>query len=123
MALFSKNEVGLVYTLVWWAYRYLPRGLLRRAYGASPPLRCAAQLCRAVLRATTIVQRVNAAARLHPGVVAAPVILGTLAGAGGKLLTDAFLHCAGYQKGGPSGRQSSLAGKGRGAGRRCTSGV
>ncbi|KAL4431927.1 hypothetical protein ABPG77_000194 [Micractinium sp. CCAP 211/92] len=99
VALFSKNEVGLVYTLVWWAHSYLPRGLPRRAYGASPVLRCAAQLCRAVLRATTIVQRVNAAARLHPGVVAAPVILGTLAGAGGKLLTDAFLHCAGYQKG------------------------
>lgn len=100
VALFSRNQVGVVYTLVWWVYGYLPGGLLRRGYAGLPPLRCAAKLCRAVLRATTVVQRVDAAARLHPGVVAAPVVLGTLAGAGGKLLTDAFLHCAGYTQGG-----------------------
>lgn len=99
VALFSKNEVGVVYTLVWWAHGYLPGGLLRRAYAGLPPLRCAAQLCRAVLRATTVVQRVNAAATLHPGVAAAPLMLGTLGGAGGKLLTDAFLYCAGYRQG------------------------
>ncbi|KAL4459047.1 hypothetical protein ABPG75_013912 [Micractinium tetrahymenae] len=99
VGLFSKNQLGVVYTLVWWTQDYLPGGLLRRAYAGLPPLRSAAKLCSAILRATTVVQRVNAAAKLHPGVVAAPLVLGTLAGAGGKMLTDAFLHCAGYRQG------------------------
>lgn len=61
-------------------------------------------MLRAVLRANTVVQRVDAAVRLHPGVVAAPIVLGTLSACGGTLLVDAFRHCAGYKQGGCRGR-------------------
>lgn len=93
IALFARNEVWLAFTTVWWAYTYLPGA---RRLAALPPVRAAAKLARAVLRANQVVQRVNAAAALFPGVAAAPIVLGTLAGAGGKLLTDAFALCAGY---------------------------
>lgn len=86
---------------------------------APPPIRpqvtSPAKVCRSVLRANQIVQRVNAAVKLYPGVVAAPLVLGTLAGAGGKLLTDAFTHCAGYKPQGALGRH----GGGRHARERC----
>ena len=99
IGLFKKNSVGVFYTLSWWAIRYCPGGWARRAY-ALPPVGAAARAARVVLRATTVVHRVDAAVRLHPGVVAAPIILGTIAGCGGRLLVDAFSHCAGYRQGG-----------------------
>jgi hypothetical protein len=101
IGLFSKNAVGVFYTLSWWAICYFPGGWARRVY-ALPPVGAAARAARVALRATTVVHRVDAAVRLHPGVVAAPIILGTLAGCGGRLLVDAFSHCAGYRQGGCS---------------------
>ena len=44
-----------------------------------------------LLRARLIIARVDLAVRLYPGVVAAPLLLGTLAGCGGRLLADAIL--------------------------------
>lgn len=66
---------------------------------ALPPILSPAKVLRAVLRANTVVQRVDAAVRLHPGVVAAPILLGTLSACGGTLLVDAFCYCAGYKQG------------------------
>lgn len=101
IALFSKDAIGLSFTLTWWAYYYLPAGLGPRV-AALPPVRSSAKVARAILRANQIVQRVNAAVKLFPGLVGAPLVLGTLAGSGGKLLTDAFSRCAGYPSAGPS---------------------
>lgn len=93
VGLFARNEIGVCYTLCWWTVNYCPGG----AWAAElPPIRTAAKLLRAILRATTVVQRVNAAVMLHPGVIAAPLVLGTLSACGGGLLVDAFSHCAGY---------------------------
>lgn len=94
--------MGIAFTLTWWAYNYLPLGAGRRL-AALPPVRVAAKLARAILRANQVVQRVNAAAKVFPGVATAPLILGTLAGSGGKLLTDAFAHCGGYPRTGGLG--------------------
>ena len=99
IALFSKDAIGLSFTLTWWAYYYLPAGLGPRV-AALPPVRSSAKVARAILRANQIVQRVNAAVKLFPGLVGAPLVLGTLAGSGGKLLTDAFSRCAGYPSAG-----------------------
>lgn len=96
IALFSKNQMGLFHTLTWWAYFYLPGRPLAWVYAHALPVRAAANVMRAVLRATTIVQRTNAAAKLFPGVVAAPLLIGALGGAGGKLLVDAVHTCAGH---------------------------
>ena len=99
IALLSKNPVGVCFTLTWWAYFFgPPRGWVAAAYEL-PPVRTAAKLMRAILRASTVVHRVNAAVALHPGVVAAPLLLGMLGGCGGKLLVDAFGRCAGYSQG------------------------
>lgn len=103
IALFSKDAIGLSFTLTWWAYFYLPAGLGPRI-AALLPVRSGAKVARAILRANQIVQRVNAAVKLFPGLVGAPLVLGTLAGSGGKLLTDAFSRCAGYPTAGePAG--------------------
>ena len=99
IALFSNDAIGLSFTLTWWAFYYLPVGLGPRI-AALPPVRSSAKVARAILRANQIVQRVNAAVKLFPGLVAAPLVLGTLAGSGGKLLTDAFSRCAGYPSAG-----------------------
>jgi hypothetical protein len=42
-------------------------------------------VCRAVL------PQVNLAVQLYPGVVAAPIILGTISGCGGRLLADGIM--------------------------------
>lgn len=46
---------------------------------------CSAVLCRAVFT------QVDLAVQLFPGVAAAPLILGTLSGCGGRLLADAIM--------------------------------
>lgn len=43
--------------------------------------------------------QVDTAVQLYPGVVAAPLILGTLAGCGGRLIADALLHSWGLLHG------------------------
>ncbi|EFN53280.1 hypothetical protein CHLNCDRAFT_136911 [Chlorella variabilis] len=98
VGLFARNEIGICYVLAWWAYHYFPGGWVARAADL-PPFRAACKVARSILRANTVVHRVNAAVKLHPGVVAAPLVLGTLGGCGGRLLVDAFSHCAGYKQG------------------------
>lgn len=112
IALFSKDAISLSFTLTWWAYFYLPAGL-GPTVASLAPVRSGAKVARAILRANQIVQRVNAAVKLFPGLVGAPLVLGTLAGSGGKLLTDAFSRCAGYPSAGADwdtlARHSALA--------------
>mgnify|MGYP001810721170 CR=1 FL=1 len=100
VGLLGKNEVGIAFVAAWWLFHFAPGRLAARAWDGLPPLRAAAKACRAVLRANTIVHRVNAAVAVYPGVLAAPLLLGTLGGAGGRLTVDAFAYCAGYKQGG-----------------------
>jgi hypothetical protein len=53
------------------------------------------------LRASLVVARVDTAVRRFPGVIAAPLLLGTLAGCAGKILTDAALVSPSF----PGGRR------------------
>ena len=75
-----------------------PRGIVAAVYGLLP-VRTVALACRAVFRAGLIMQRVDVGAKLFPGVAAAPLVLGMLAGSGGALLVDAATILAGYSKG------------------------
>ena len=97
IALLADNAVGVCYTAAWWALLYSPapfRSSLRSAL-ALPPVRALGRACTNALRAGLVVARVDAACRRFPGVVAAPLLLGTLAGCAGKVLTDvAFLSPA-----------------------------
>ena len=91
IGLLADNAVGVAYTLAWWGLLYAPapvRSALR-ALVTFPPTRAAARACMNILRASLVVARVDTAVRRFPGVVAAPLLLGTLAGCGGKVLTDA----------------------------------
>lgn len=44
--------------------------------------------CTSLLRVRLIIARVDLAVAMYPGVVAAPLLLGTVAGCGGRLLAD-----------------------------------
>jgi hypothetical protein len=46
--------------------------------------------CTALLRALLMVSRVDLAVAMFPGVIAAPLVLGTIAGSGGKFIVDAM---------------------------------
>ena len=61
---------------------------------------CATQCFMNSLRAGIIAMRVDAAAALFPGVIAAPLMLGTLAASGGKLCVDAIMQLYGKPAGG-----------------------
>ena len=54
------------------------------------------------LRGAVMANRVDVAVRLFPGVVAAPLVLGTVAGSGGRLCVDLILHLYGNLTGAPA---------------------
>jgi len=91
LAAFAKNEVMVVWTVCWWLNNYCPRGLVasitRRWY-----VQMFTKQGTCLSRALLIISRVDLAVQLYPGVVAAPLILGTLAGCGGRILADILLH-------------------------------
>lgn len=59
------------------------------------------QVCSNVLRVGTMASRCDAARVVYPGSIAAPLILGTIGGTGGKFLSDAILAGAGLSQGLP----------------------
>ncbi len=54
------------------------------------------------LRGAVMANRVDIAVRQFPGVVAAPLVLGTVAGSGGRLCVDLILHLYGNLTGAPA---------------------
>ena len=56
------------------------------------------------LRGAIMANRVDVAVRLFPGVIAAPLVLGTLGGSGGRLCVDLILHLYGNLTGTPAAR-------------------
>ena len=108
MALLSSNQIGIIYTLSWWAMNYFPLDLVARLHRL-PPVTATTGAARGVLRAGLIAQRVDVAVKVFPGVIAAPLVLGTLAGSGGSLLVDAFNILGGYCKGAQRGMAPFVA--------------
>jgi hypothetical protein len=93
-AILASNDVGLVWTAVWWLSNYGCPGLVERVM-AFLPARAAARAALNILRATLVASRVDAAVARYPGVIAAPLLLGALGGAGGKLASDPLLRAVG----------------------------
>lgn len=54
------------------------------------PVKMLTKACTILLKSQTIIARVNQAVRVYPAVIAAPLILGTIGGCGGKLCSDAI---------------------------------
>jgi len=108
IALFADNDVGLAFTAAWWGLLYSPPPLARplRAAMAAPAGRAAARACTNALRAGLVTSRVDLAVRKFPGVLAAPLLLGTLAGCAGKLVTDPLVRVARRGGGGGGGARA-----------------
>ena len=62
------------------------------------------QVCLNVLRAGLIASRVDVTLELYPGVVLAPLVIGTIAGSGGKLISDGVAMASGHLTGVPQCR-------------------
>lgn len=91
--LFASNALGVVWTACWWAINYFPGDLIFTLQQLLP-IRMATRICLTILRIGLIVARVDLAVKLFPGVLAAPLVLGTVAGSAGKFVTDAVLLVA-----------------------------
>jgi hypothetical protein len=98
LAVLAANDVVAVWVPVWWLCNYAPWGLAQRArsFLALRPCAALARGATALLRASLIVGRVDlAVSYLYPGSTAGALLLGTLAGASGRFLADAFRAAAG----------------------------
>lgn len=88
--LFTSNTLGVIWTACWWAVNYFPGDLVFTVQQFLP-IRMATRICLTILRIGLIVARVDLAVKLFPGVLAAPLVLGTVAGSAGKFVADAVL--------------------------------
>ena len=57
------------------------------------------QVCLNILRAGLIAGRVDVTQELYPGIVLAALVVGTVAGSGGKLISDGIALASGHLKG------------------------
>ncbi|GLI68493.1 hypothetical protein VaNZ11_012935 [Volvox africanus] len=97
ISILANNSLGVTWFICWWLMVYSPFNIVGRIHSV-PPVKMITKLCLTFLRANLIIHRVELAVVLFPGVIAAPLILGTLAGSGGKLLVDAMrYHWGGLQ--------------------------
>ena len=53
------------------------------------------QVCLNILRAGLIASRVDLSVQKFPGVIAAPLVIGTIGGSGGKFLVDGIQRACG----------------------------
>ncbi|KAL3159054.1 hypothetical protein ABBQ32_011052 [Trebouxia sp. C0010 RCD-2024] len=87
IAFFSSNYLGIVWSICWWLINYCPGDIVASTH-ALLPFKMLTKVCLNILRAGQIASRVNLSVQKFPGVIAAPLLIGTLAGCGGKLLQD-----------------------------------
>ncbi|BDA51041.1 probable trimeric intracellular cation channel type B [Coccomyxa sp. Obi] len=88
--LLTSNTVGLTWTISWWLINYFPGNLAARLL-SFPPLKISAKVCLNILRAGLIASRIDLTTELYPGVLAAPLIIGSIAGTGGRFSIDPIL--------------------------------
>ncbi|KAK9840818.1 hypothetical protein WJX81_006890 [Elliptochloris bilobata] len=94
IALLESNSIGIIWTACWWLVNYLPGGLVAKLLSLRP-CKLAAKACLNILRAGLMAARVDLAVELFPGVVAAPLLLGSIAGTGGRFSIDPILAAIG----------------------------
>ncbi|CAG9460779.1 unnamed protein product [Pedinophyceae sp. YPF-701] len=87
LALFASNQLFVTWTLTWLLVTYTPL----YSIVSKPTVKTLAMAGLHMLRVGTIITRVDIAAAEFPGVIAAPVVIGTLGGCGGKIFTDFLL--------------------------------
>ncbi|KAK9806453.1 hypothetical protein WJX73_009380 [Symbiochloris irregularis] len=98
VALFAENKVGVIWTVSWWLVNFFPYQLVRKI-AVLLPVRVVLKVCLNSLRASLVAARTQLAADLYPGVFAAPLVLGTIAGSGGKFCIDILTGATGELKG------------------------
>jgi len=87
IALFADDAIAIVWSLCWYVSSYSPGKLVHRTCDFRV-VGAVLQACSDVLKVQTICARVDYAVVKYAGVHAAPVLLGTLGGCGGKLFCD-----------------------------------
>ena len=95
LSVFSDNRVLLFFIVGWWLMNFAPRDLPFRVYRIMP-VQLLARMGSAYLRSTMICMRVDMAVLKFPGIVGAPLLLGTIGGTGGKFFSDLILVGAGH---------------------------
>lgn len=83
-------------------YKIIIVQIVKVAYANIRSIECESdglQVCTNILRAGTMVARIDVATRVYPGVWGAAIILGTIGATGGKFLADAILSLAGISTG------------------------
>lgn len=95
LSVFSDNRVLLFFTAGWWLMNFAPRDVPFRVYRIMP-VQLLARMGSAYLRSTMICMRVDMAILKFPGIVGAPLLLGTIGGTGGKFFSDLILVGAGH---------------------------
>eukprot|EP00803_Ostreobium_quekettii_P005457 evm.model.scf_1373.5 EVM.evm.TU.scf_1373.5 scf_1373:36153-41262(+) len=85
--LFSSNYELLLWTSAWWLVNYCPFNLTGRILTFWPVMMIM-EVGSNFARSDIIAKRVDLAVKLYPGVVAPPIILGTIGGMAGKASLD-----------------------------------
>ncbi|KAK9901979.1 hypothetical protein WJX75_000130 [Coccomyxa subellipsoidea] len=96
--LLSSNTVGVIWTICWWLINYFPGNLVAKMFSVAP-FRISAKVCLNLLRAGLIASRIDLTSQLYPGVLAAPLIIGSIAGSGGRFSIDPILSGFGALEG------------------------
>lgn len=87
---FQTDFIPASWIVCWWLMNWAPGGWpakLMKVWW----IQMLCKSCTMLSRAQLIVARVNLAVQLYPGVHTAPLILGTIAGCGGRLLADGIM--------------------------------
>lgn len=98
IALFHSNYLGMVWTVCWWLMNYFPQDLVASLHTLLP-FRIISKVCLNILRAGLIASRVDLSVLKFPGVIAAPLVIGTIGGSGGKFLQDGIQMACGSLQG------------------------
>ncbi|EIE21233.1 hypothetical protein COCSUDRAFT_30355 [Coccomyxa subellipsoidea C-169] len=96
--LLSSNTVGVIWTVCWWLVNYFPGNYVAKILSLAP-FRTSAKVCLNMLRAGLIASRIDLTTQLYPGVLAAPLIIGSIAGSGGRFSIDPILSGFGALEG------------------------
>lgn len=94
LSVFSDNRVFLFFVVAWWLMNFAPKDVAFKVYSFLP-VQLLARMGSSYLRSTMICMRVDMAVLKFPGIVGAPLLLGTIGGTGGKFFSDLILAGAG----------------------------
>ncbi|KAK9804406.1 hypothetical protein WJX72_011360 [[Myrmecia] bisecta] len=100
IALFADNKVGVIWTTCWWLITFFPYNLVERTHQLLP-VRLVTKASLNILRAGVMASRIDLVVAKFPGVVAAPLVVGTIAASGGKFTIDGVLAVCGELTGAP----------------------